>query len=574
MLKGQVAARLEEMADLLEVQSENPFQPRAFRNAARTIEGLPEELEDVIAEGRLRDIPGIGESIAREITDLAASGASRRLRELRAAVPPGVLDMLKVPGLGPRKARALSKDLGIDSLGALKAACEKGVVAGLKGFGEKTQQKILDGIAYVSSVAGRFRVDEALPRARLLLEHLKRCPKVRRVELAGSLRRGKETVKDVDLVASSAEPDVVSDHFVRAPGVASVVLKGETKTSVRLSSGLAADLRVVTEGQFPAALQYFTGSKEHNTELRGIAKDLGLKLNEYGLFRGEDALPLKDEAAIYEALGLRYIEPELREGLGEIQLAREGRLPALLVRGDLKGMVHVHTDWSDGAATLEEMVEAARTRGYEYIGITDHSPSAFYAGGLPPEKVRKQHAEIDRLNAKLRGFRVLKGIESDIRPDGSLDYDADTLDRFDFVIASVHSSFKLQEEAMTARVIRAMEDPHTTFLGHPTGRLLLARDGYAIDMDRVLCAAASLGVAVELNANPHRLDLDWRLGPRARELGVKTSINPDAHSTDGMDDVDLGVACARKAGFGKEHVVNALGAADFETFIRKRRGKG
>jgi DNA polymerase (family 10) len=571
MLKAQVAALLESMADLLEVQSENPFQPRAFRNAARAIEGLIEELEDVVAAGRLRDIPGIGESIAREITELATTGTSRRLRELRAQVPPGLIDVLRVPGLGPKKARALLKELGLDSLDALKRACETGVVAGVKGFGEKSQQKILEGIAYIGSVAGRFRIDEALPRAQLLLEHLRRLARVQRVALAGSLRRGKETVKDVDIVAASADPSAVSDHFVRAPVVASIVAKGETKTSVRLSNGLAADLRVVSDAEFPAALQYFTGSKEHNTELRGIAKDLGLKLNEYGLFRGESPLPLKDEASIYEALGVPYIEPELREGLGEIQAAREGRLPILLERKDLKGMLHVHTNWSDGVAPLEEMIEAARSRGYTYIGITDHSQTAAYAGGLTPDRVRKQHAEIDRLNGTLRGIRVFKGIESDIRVDGSLDYEPEVLDLFDFVIASVHSSFRLGEDVQTARVVRALSDPHTTMLGHPTGRLLLARDGYAIDMDRVLRAAAEHGVAVEVNASPYRLDLDWRHGARARELGVRTSINPDAHSTDGMDDVEFGVACARKAGFGAKDVLNALTAEEFAEQIGRRR---
>ncbi len=571
MLKGQVAALLEEMADLLEVQSDNPFQPRAFRNAARSIEGNPEDLEDVLASGRLRSIPGIGESIAKEITELATTGVSKRLRELRAAVPPGLIDMLRVPGLGPKKARVLQKELGIESLEALKKSCESGSVAQLKGFGDKTQQKILEGIAYLGTVAGKFRLDDALPRALALVAHLRRCSAVGNVELGGSLRRGKETVKDVDLVATSTDPVAVMDHFVRAPGVAVVVAKGETKTSVRLSNGLAADLRVVSEAEFPSALQYFTGSKEHNTELRGIAREMGLKLNEYGLFRLDDPLPLKNEASIYEALGLSYIEPELREGLGEIALSRSGHLPALIERSELKGMLHVHTDWSDGAATLEEMVTAARDRGYGYIGITDHSQTAAYAGGLTPDRVRKQHAEIDKLNERIQGIRIFKGIESDILPDGSLDYEDEILDLFDFVVASVHSSFKMPLDAMTARVIRALEDPRTTILGHPTGRLLLARDAYAIDMDRILKAAGELGVAVEINASPYRLDLDWRLGPRARELGVKTSINPDAHSTHGMDDVAYGVSIARKAGFARDSVVNALDADAFAQWIAKRK---
>lgn len=571
MLKGQVAALLEEMADLLEVRSENPFQPRAFRNAARAVESCPEEIEEVIAGGRLREIPGIGESIAHVITELALTGSSKRLRELRSAVPSGLLDLLRVPGLGPRKARALQAELGIASLDDLRKACEGGKVAEIKGFGAKTQAKILEGIAYLGAVAGKFRVDDALPRALALVEHLKSSSHVIRVEIAGSLRRGKETVKDVDLVAASRSPELVMERFLGAPGIAAVVAQGPTKSSVRLSNGLAADLRVVSPGEYPAALQYFTGSKEHNTELRGLAKDLGLKLNEYGLFRGEEGLPLSDESSIYEALGLRWIPPELREGLGEISASREGRLPTLVERADLRGLVHAHTDWSDGAAPLEEMVEAARARGYTYLGVTDHSRSAGYAGGLTVERVKKQHDAIDALNAKLRGFRVFKGIESDILPDGSLDYPPEILDRFDFVIASVHSSFRLPESVMTARVLKALADPHTTLLGHPTGRLLLARDAYAIDMDAVLRAAGELGVVVETNANPYRLDLDWRLGARARELGVKTSINPDAHSTAGMDDVDYGLATARKGGFTRDDVVNTLDAPAFERFLARRR---
>jgi DNA polymerase (family 10) len=571
MLKSQVAALLDEMASLLEVQSDNPFQPRAFRSAARSLEGLAGDLEEVIAAGELRSISGIGESIAREIVEMAATGTSQRLVELRAAVPRGILDLLRIPGLGSKKARVLALELGVDSLDALKSACESGSVAKLKGFGEKTQAKILEGIAYIGSVSGRFRLDDALPHAMLLIEHLQRSHRVQRVELAGSLRRGKETVKDVDIVASSSEPDAVADHFVRAPGVITVVAKGETKTSVRLANGLASDLRVVSDAEWPAALQYFTGSKEHNTELRGIARDLDWKLNEYGLFRGDEPLPLKDEASIYEALGLRYIEPELREGLGEIALAREGSLPDLLTQPELRGVVHVHTDWSDGAASLEAMVEAARARGYSYLGVTDHSQSAFYARGLTPDRVRAQRAEIDRLNSGLSDFRIFHGIESDIRPDGALDYEPAVLDIFEFVIASVHSSFQLPVEAMTERLIRAMKDPHTTFLGHPTGRLLLQRDGYLVDMDRVLRAAGELGVAVEINASPYRLDMDWRLGARARELGVRTGIHPDAHSPEGLDDVAYGVRCARKAGFGATHVVNALDAAEFAKFCARRR---
>jgi DNA polymerase (family 10) len=572
MLKVAVAKTLEVMADLLEVQSDNPFQPRAFRNAARALEAvLEEELEGLLEARQLTSIPGIGKSLETEILELVKTGTSRRLRALRVAVPEGVKDMMRVPGLGPKKVRKIVQGLGVTSLEALKSACEEGQVAGVKGFGAKTEKNILEGIAYIGSVAGRYRIDEALPQALSLLEHMKGSSAVQRVSLGGSIRRGKETVKDIDILTSSTQPEAVAEHFVGAPGVVTVVARGETKTSVRLSSGLAVDLRVVEDKQFPVALQHFTGSKEHNTALRGIAKDRGLKLNEYGLFRGEKALLIREEEDIYAELGLQLVAPEMREDRGEIALARERSLPELVQPTDLRGMLHVHTDWSDGAAPLEEMVEAARSRGYSYIGLTDHSQSAFYAGGLLPEKVRRQHAEIARLNAWVDGIRIFKGIESDIRPDGSLDYDADVLDLFDFVIASVHSSFNLTETVMTDRVLRAMEDPHTTFLGHPTGRLLLAREGFAINMDRVLEAAAALGVVVEINADPHRLDLDWRHGSRARELGVLTSINPDAHSPAGMDNVLYGVKIARKAGFSKGQVVNTLEVEQFEEFVARRR---
>lgn len=426
---------------------------------------------------------------------------------------------------------------------------------------------------------GRFLLAVGLAAAVPLKEHLKAGPAVKRVEIAGSLRRWKETIKDVDLVAAVKKPEeavALMERFVRWEGVQEVIARGETKTSVRLEGGLQADLRVVAEEAFPFALQYFTGSKEHNTELRGLAKEKGLKLNEYGLFKvdSEERVPCRDEAAVYKALGLDFIPPELREAQGEIELARERKLPELVEFGDLRGVVHAHTSASDGVATLEEMAEAARAMGFEYLGITDHSQSAGYAGGLKEEAVLKQHREIDRLNARLKGFRIFKGIESDIRSDGSLDYPPEVLDRFDLVIASIHSGFNLPVEEQTARVIKAMEDPHTTFLAHPTGRLLLQRDGFALHMEKVLEAAGKLGVAVEINAHPLRLDLDWRWGGFARAHGVKTSINPDAHAVAGIEDMRYGAGIARKAGFTARQVVNTYSIKEFEKFIRARRGMG
>jgi DNA polymerase (family 10) len=479
--------------------------------------------------------------------------------------------MLRVPGLGPKKIRALWKKLEVADIAALAGACERGEVAQLAGFGAKSQEKILRGIDYLRSVAGRFLIPEVEGHARALLEHLRAGPPPGRLEVAGSYRRRNEVLKDLDLVASTGAPGEVAAHFRAFPGVGEVVASGSTKTSVRLVSGLAVDLRLVDEEQFPFALCHFTGSREHNTALRARARERGMKLNEYGLYRGSRALALRDEEEIYRALDLEYVPPELRENLGEVELAAAGALPHLVRQGDLRGVVHVHTNYSDGHETLEELVAAARERGYEYLGVADHSRSAFYAGGLEEADIRRQHREIDRLNARLEGFRIFKGIESDILADGSLDYGREVLESFDFVIASLHSRFAMPEEEMTRRVLRAMEDPHTTFLGHVTARLLLRRRGVALDMDRVLRAASELGVAVEINASPHRLDLDWRHGPRARELGLLTAINPDAHVAAGMDDVRYGVGIARKAGFSPERVVNTYGAEEFAEFCARRK---
>jgi DNA polymerase (family 10) len=569
--KDEIISVLLEMADLMEIESENPFRPRSFRAAARALEALPGDFAALLASGRLREVRGVGDSIAKEIEEITAHGESMRHRELVAAVPEGVRSMLAVPGLGPKKVRALWQRLGITGLDLLEAACRDGKVAELAGFAEKSQQKVLEGIQYLRSVSGRFLFAEVEPLVERVLAHLATCAAVQRLEAAGSFRRRMETVKDLDFVASSAAPEAVSAHFLKLDGVADVIAHGSTKTSVRLGSGIAVDLRLVSDEEFPYALCHFTGSREHNTALRALAKEKGLKLNEYGLFRGEDLLRCRDEAEIHAALGLAYMPPELRENRGEVELAAKGPLPDLVEESDLRGVLHVHTTYSDGANSLDEMVEAAKSRGLSYLGVADHSQSAFYAGGLKEKDVLRQHEEIDRLNAKLRGFRIFKGIESDIRADGSLDYPPEVLDRFDFVVASLHSSLSQPREEMTQRVLRALSDPHTTILGHATGRLLLRREGVALDLDRVLEAAAAEGVAVEINANPQRLELDWRYGPRARELGVVTSINPDAHSTAGIADMRYGVGIARKAGFGPLSVLNAWSAEEFAEFIGRRK---
>ena len=572
MDKTSIAKTLSSMADLIELESDNTFRSRSYRSGSRALEGFQGDLGELVETGKVSSIKGIGASIAAVVVELWETDSSPRLVELLDAVPSGVRDLLGVPGLGPKKIRSLWKELGIESLEALVEACESHRVSELSGFGKKTEEKILQGVEYLQSVSDKRLWSEAAAVVAQLLERLRACPDVERVEVAGSFRRRKEVVRDLDFVASSQAPEAVSAWFVETPGVADVIAQGSTKTAVRFEGGLAVDLRVVRDDQFAATLCHFTGSKEHNVALRQRAKDRDLKLSEYGVFRGDEVIECTTEAEIHAELGLAYIEPELRENLGEVEAAESGALPELLSADDIRGVVHLHTTWSDGKASLRDMAEAARERGYEYIGLSDHSQSAAYAGGLKPEQVLEQHAEADRLNEEYAGeFRIWKGIESDILPDGSLDYEDDILDTFDFVIGSLHSSFQQPLEQMTARVLRAVENPRCTFLGHPTTRLLLRREGVALDMDRVLAAAAEHGVVVEINANPWRLDLDWRHGPRARQLGVRTGIHPDAHSIQGIDDIRFGVGIARKAGFSAAEVVNTLDLAGFGAFLEMRR---
>ena len=558
MDKRDVADVLEEIGTLLELRGEVVFKTRAYHNAARTIRGLEGDLPQMISDGSLGQVKGIGKGLFEKIKTLVETGELEYYDSLKREFPEGVRDMLRIPGMGPKKVKAVHEKLGIGSVGELRYACVENRLRDLDGFGAKTQQNILQGIEFLSTTADRFLFSRAFEVAREVRGALADLPQVQRIEVAGSVRRRKETIRDIDVLVSSDKPDPVMKAFVEMPTVARVVAHGRTKSSVALDSGIAADLRVVSDAQFPFALQYFTGSKEHNISLRALAQKQGLKLNEYGLFRGtsERSMRCKEEADIFAALKLTYIPPELREDNGEIEAAASARVPRLIERDDLRGTFHCHTTYSDGSATIAEMAEAARQLGLEYLGIADHSRSAAYAGGLTETEVRRQHQEIDTLNKKLKGFRVLKGIESDILRDGSLDYSDRVLAQFDFVIASVHSLFNLSLEDMTARLTTALANPYTTILGHPTGRLLLARDEYAVDMPAVIRAAAEHGKGIEINANPHRLDLDWRYCRRARDLGVVLAICPDAHSPAGLNDVDYGVHVARKGWLRAEDVIN------------------
>ncbi|MBC8647088.1 MAG: DNA polymerase/3'-5' exonuclease PolX [Thermoanaerobaculia bacterium] len=572
MDRREVARILEDIAAMLELKGENPFKVRAYENGARAVLGFGGDLDEAVRTGALRSVRGIGAGLFSNIKTLVETGALPYHAELRAAFPPGLRECLRIPGFGARKAKQLHQAIGIDSLAALEKACQDGRVAGVKGFGPRSAEKILKSIAVMRASSGyhlyhraRARAEDAVAALQGLAENL---------EIAGSLRRRCEVIRDIDLVATAREPAALASAFRELPGVTEVTADGPTKVSVRFHDGLAADLRVVAPEEFPAALLYFTGSKEHNTALRGRARRMGLKLNEYGLYAvdGEGPVPCASEADIYRALGLAYIEPELREGRGEIEAAERGELPVLVQASDLRGLIHVHTTESDGRASLEEMVSVMRQSGYGYVAITDHSQTATYAGGLTPDRVRAQREEIRALRRRLPDFRIFHGTEADILADGSIDYGDDFLPIFDVVVASVHSRFGLSREEQTQRLIRAVRNPFVSVLGHPTGRLLLSREPIAVDAEAVIDAAAESGCAIEMNCNPHRLDLDWRLGRRAIERGVLIAIDPDAHSVREIELVPYGIGIARKGWVTPKATLNALSASELERWLTARRG--
>ena len=545
---GNAAAAdlLEEIGQRLELHGDNPYRARAYRRAAESLRGLIEPLDAVIAGGRLREVPGIGAGIAATIAGLHASGSHPFLEELRADIPAGVLEMLAVPGLKPEKVLALFRELGIGSLDELREAAAAGRLAAAKRFGPALQQKVLQGIAAMRAGRGQrhmHRAAEILAEAEQALRRT--MPGVKDVTVAGDLRRGCELVGDMALVAT-------------VKGTPRVVEAGEIT------------LHLTEVARRGITLLLATGSEAHVGQLRAAAAGLGYRLEAEGLVTGEGVVA-RNERAIYAALGMQYVEPELREGLGEVELARAKALPKLVEAKDLRGVLHAHTTQSDGADTLEDMARAAWQRGYGYLGVSDHSQSAHYAGGMKLEAIEWQHAEIDRLNAEFGGaFHVLKGIEADILLDGSLDYPDDVLAEFDFVIASVHGQFRLDPARQTARIVRAVGNRFTTMLGHMTGRQLLRRPGYELDMEAVLQACAEHGVVVEINANPWRLDLDWRWHQRALALGCMMSINPDAHSTSEIDLVRWGVEMARKGGVPKSRVLNCLDLAGLRRFLTQR----
>lgn len=573
MDKKAVADLLEEIGVLLEMKGESVFKTLAYTKAARALLAQPGELDYIIRETDLKGIKGIGEHIREKILELNEAGRLKYYEDLKKSIPIGIIDMMRIPGFGPKKAKAVFDQLGVASIGELEYACHENRLIGLPGFGEKTQAKLLESIAFLKKHHDLYLYSFASAEADKLAEHLSKSQKVKLISVAGSIRRRKEVVKDIDLVAATDDPAAVMELFTTSPEVEIVTGKGDTKSSVMLRSGIAADLRAVTGVEYPYALHHFTGSQLHNVKLRGRAKKMGLRMNEYGLFRVKDEglVPCKDEAEIFKALGLSFIPPELREDMGEVEAAEEGKLPRLIEEGDLLGTLHVHTRYSDGKDEVAEMAEAAVKRGYKYIGITDHSQTAAYAGGLRPDDLKQQQEDIDAAGKRFKGFRIFKGAEVDILPDGTLDYPDEILDGLDFTVCSVHSKFKMTEDEATSRIIRAMENPHFTILGHPTGRLLLAREGYPLNMKKVIEAAAKFNVAIELNSHPQRLDMDWRELKNAKDKGVKIAINPDAHNLDGLDDLRYGIGIARKGWLEKTDVLNCMDAKEVEKFFKRRK---
>lgn len=585
MDKGQIAEILLEIGTLLELKGEVVFKTRAYTNAARALEGLNEPLEKILAENRLGEIKGIGEALEKKITELATTGRLAYYEDLKASVAPGLLEMLSIPGLGPKKVKAIYDKLGLDTVDQLEAACRTSLVAALDGFGEKSQAKILEGIEFRRHYASKRLLVEALAAAEPILDQLREHPAVIRCSSAGSVRRGKEIIGDIDLLVSSKAPVEVIDFFTQLPSVMNVTVKGDTKASVILQGGLQADLRVVSDTEYPFALAYFTGSKEHNIGMRQRAIQRGLRLNEYGLFRSQEEtrdpqlrVPCRTEEEIFGELGLSYVPPELREDRGEFAAAEQGRLPRLLEWTELKGSLHNHSQWSDGHGTLAEIADGMEEHGLAYWAITDHSKTSFQANGMDAKKLREQLDELRRVNERLeeRGsdFRLLSGIEVDILGEGRLDFDDELLSEVEVVVASLHQGFTRDEAEMTKRLIKAAEHPCVHMIGHLTGRLLLEREPYPVNPQAVIDACAATGTWIELNAHPRRFDMDWRLWPYAKSKGVKCVINCDAHRLEHAGFLRLGAGIARKGWLTAEDVVNTLPLNELKKTLARKRQAG
>lgn len=572
--RDTLADTLDEIALLLELKGENPFKIRAYRNGAEVVRSFDGDIVARARENELKGIKGVGDALQGKLHELASTGSLAFLDDLKGEFPPGLFELFEIQGLGPKKIKALHDQLQVASIDDLRRVCESGEVAGLSGFGKKTAEKIVAAIEHRAKFAGRFLLAKVAPDAERILEELRQHPAVARIEVAGSYRRAKETVHDLDFLVASTTPAELTACFTRMEGVAEIIAQGDTKAAVRLENGLQCDLRAVTPAEFPFALMYFTGSKEHNVALRQIALQQGLTLNEYhlapanGSARADPTPGIHEEADIYRELGLDHVVPELRENRGELSAADEGTLPRLVDQENLRGTFHCHTTASDGRSTLEEMAAAAEELGLAYLGIADHSKSSFQARGLDEERLAAQIDAIAAFNSTDAGIRVFAGSEVDILKDGTLDFDDGLLARLDYCVASVHLPFGLSESAMTRRIIRAMENPHVTMLGHLTGRLLLRRDAYPVNHDKIIDCAAATHTVIELNCSSMRMDMDWRWWHRARDKGVKCAINPDAHHVSQFQALHFGIRTARKGWLRREDIVNCLPLPDVVEWLK------
>ena len=577
---GEIARVLEDVGMLLQIQGANPFRVRAYENAARAVEDHALPLRTMVADGaELTALPGIGKDMARYITELVTTGRLSVLDELTAQVPRSLLDLVRLPGVGPKRARKLWEALGVTTLDALEAAARDGHVAELDGFGVKTQQRILEGIAKLRERGHRLRLVDADERIAPLLEHLRRQATIDRLEVAGSLRRRQDTIGDIDILATADDPAAAMDRFTTYPGVTEVTMSGDTRGSIILGSGLQVDLRIVPEASWGAALQYFTGSKAHNVKLRKRAVGMGLSISEYGVVEldGNDGtekgrrIAGGTEESVYAAVGLPWIPPELREDRGEIELAEANALPSLVTLADIRGDLQMHSTWSDGKDSLAAMVDACAAKGYAYLAVTDHSKNLAMTGGLDAARLREQWAEMDAVMADRPHIRLLRSMEIDILRDGSLDLEDELIERLDVVLVSVHTLLDLPAATQTTRILRALAHPRVHVLAHPTGRLITRRDPFAFDLDEVLHAARQHGVAVELNAHPHRLDLKDSHLIRARELGIPVVISTDAHHARDLDFMHYGVEQARRAGLEPRHILNTRPLRDLLRFLDTKR---
>lgn len=560
-----------EIADILDIQGENPFRVRSYRNAARTIADLSQSLQSLVAAGKnLEEIPGIGKSIREKIEEILATGKCHFLEELRAKVPPGLTELLKLEGLGPKKVKVLYDELGVDSIDRLEKAAQAGKLRSLPGMGLKTEEKVLKAIENYRAGVGRFKLSVGFMYAQALLDYLSKVSGVKRLDAAGSFRRRKETIGDLDILVICRPDSGVMDRFTKYEEVAEIISHGETKSSVRLKCGLQVDVRVLPEESYGAALHYFTGSKAHNVAIRERARERGLKISEYGIFRAKDEKRLggKEEEEVFKAVGLPFIPPELREDRGEIQAAEKGKLPQLIELADIRGDLQMHTKATDGKNTIAEMANKAKELRYDYIAITDHSKAVRVAGGLDEKGLAQQFKEIEKINSHLSGLRILKGVEVDILADGSLDLADDILKEGEVVLASVHSRFNMSEEEMTRRIIKAIKNPHVNILAHPTGRLILEREPYKINLKEVIQAAIDYGVILEINAYPDRLDLRDIDAQMAKEMGAKLAISTDAHSTEQMELMKFGVFTARRGWIEAKDVINTRPLPELLKFLR------